>query len=833
MLTIIAVASSTSAFTPTPPRLTATCSYASGCTVTVDGTLFSNATLTATRSNNVTCTSTDGSLTPASASPTPIKGTDKLGSYSGAELHWTCASTPFVTSVRVYRTALGEAAIFAQRWPAGAVGTAVGAANPKAVAAGNAQERVFSTFPSIAPAANNDDTDATSYFVYHNQMLGGMHDGTQYGAWSAGAKAAALLPPNPTMGGPLVVFRPQSFALVIAPVTNAMAMNLAWDDAARSIGCGVLGSVTSIPVGYAAETMLFLGSDTRDACAPFATRGVNCAMRGFGESLLKYKGAKDPNSPAILHNVHDADGGIPTTTAPLDQTANWLGYYTDNGAFYYYYPTPDYGTVLRGVYDTDVTERGVPFKYVQLDSFWYYKGTHGGVLNWTATPAAFPRGLASLHNYTQWPVVAHNRYWGSDTVYATANGGEYPFVVETAQGKALPLSEAFWVDLLRNASDEWGLAVYEQDWLHNEWEGLVATLSSATLAEQWLGQMNAAALKVGVAIQYCMAYGRHALASASFAAVTQVRASDDYATGVRTGDANDDNLYIGTSSMLASALGLAPSKDVWWSNSSARYTEKTPTPRYPSAFEPYPEVQGAVAALSAGPVAPGDEIGAANKSLIMRTCRVDGLLLPPSLPAMPVEVIFARRARGEDSFAGELNAAYSVLPAKRSCGGAVAAGRSGFGAKGSSVYAAIIGINLPSDVTLTAAELGFGGDTKQQLLVWHLRDGVTRASIVSNVTMRACAKVDFGLAYVTAVRASGEPLLLGETAKFVPTSPARFRSWDSKTGIATLVGVPKEIVAVSFWTQGHVVVAKCTFGVQGTATATVNAAAGTAACSAK
>ena len=36
-----------------------------------------------------------------------------------------------------------------------------------------------------------------------------------------------------------------------------------------------------------------------------------------------------------------------------------------------------------------------------------------GVTNWTATPEAFPGGLAALSAQTGWKYVAHNRYWGN------------------------------------------------------------------------------------------------------------------------------------------------------------------------------------------------------------------------------------------------------------------------------------------------------------------------------------------------------------------------------------------------------------------------------------
>ena len=121
---------------------------------------------------------------------------------------------------------------------------------------------------------------------------------------------------------------------------------------------------------------------------------------------------------------------------------------------------------LRAVHDDAVAQR-LPFAYVLLDSWWYYKGVGGGVKNWTARPDAFPHGLSAFTAATGWPVVGHNRYWASDTTYAKQNGGDYSFVVEPARQKALPTEQRFWDDLMAS-SKAWGLTVYEQDWLHNE-----------------------------------------------------------------------------------------------------------------------------------------------------------------------------------------------------------------------------------------------------------------------------------------------------------------------------------------------------------------------------
>ena len=87
--------------------------------------------------------------------------------------------------------------------------------------------------------------------------------------------------------------------------------------------------------------------------------------------------------------------------------------------------------------------------------------------------------------------------WSADNVYR----GAYDFAVEPPL--ALPLTQKFWDDLLRNASD-WGMVVYEQDWLYTEFLGLNATTQSVTGAKKWLTQMATAASRVGVTVQYCM-----------------------------------------------------------------------------------------------------------------------------------------------------------------------------------------------------------------------------------------------------------------------------------------------------------------------------------------
>jgi len=92
----------------------------------------------------------------------------------------------------------------------------------------------------------------------------------------------------------------------------------------------------------------------------------------------------------------------------------------------------------------------VPFRSLQLDSWWYFQDNNTGLMNWTARPDALPLGLPALHNDAQWPLILHNRWFSCRT--SKHNGGRYDFLLEPesmpgAQGAAMPLSQACWDDL--------------------------------------------------------------------------------------------------------------------------------------------------------------------------------------------------------------------------------------------------------------------------------------------------------------------------------------------------------------------------------------------------
>jgi hypothetical protein len=58
----------------------------------------------------------------------------------------------------------------------------------------------------------------------------------------------------------------------------------------------------------------------------------------------------------------------------------------DHGAYYYYnFGNATAQDVLLNV-SAYAQAEGIPYRGVLLDSWWYWKGTGGGVKNWTAMP---------------------------------------------------------------------------------------------------------------------------------------------------------------------------------------------------------------------------------------------------------------------------------------------------------------------------------------------------------------------------------------------------------------------------------------------------------------
>lgn len=107
---------------------------------------------------------------------------------------------------------------------------------------------------------------------------------------------------------------------------------------------GLAGLIEKVPPGFSIETIMVLGT------------GPNAAIRKWGRLLTsRYNKSVDEDA---------------------DFTTTHLGYDTDNGAYYYYNPEAGktYAQTLLDVH-AYAKKVGIPYRHVQLDSWWYIKVT--------------------------------------------------------------------------------------------------------------------------------------------------------------------------------------------------------------------------------------------------------------------------------------------------------------------------------------------------------------------------------------------------------------------------------------------------------------------------
>ena len=217
-----------------------------------------------------------------------------------------------------------------------------------------AKEQVSSAFPSfeVGYNSNNGASNKLGYMTYFDQMVGGMEEGTRYGEWTPEAKLV-----GGSMAGPTVLFdAEQNNAVVLSPWKNFLAGSavprtpLANDDSDKSsssssvLEFGLIGSITEVPAGFEFATAAFAGA------------GVNAAVSGFGDALLRSYGKAEAGASVT---PWDGKNG--------DVTIAKLGVSTDNGAYLYYNTGPNATTeqdALNKVHDQSVAT-DVPFSYVR------------------------------------------------------------------------------------------------------------------------------------------------------------------------------------------------------------------------------------------------------------------------------------------------------------------------------------------------------------------------------------------------------------------------------------------------------------------------------------
>ena len=371
--------------------------------------------------------------------------------------------------------------------------------------------------------------------------------------------------------GPWVLFDKGRRTMVLAPADHFLVADMTAGPGDANAG-GIDPKIPTLPAGFEHGTILVVG------------RGIGATLDAWGRALQHLNG----KAPVSNH---------------ADVLLAKFGYWTDNGASYYYkfVPKLGYEGTLLAVREAYL-RLGVPLAYLQLDSWWYPKEKGNslaamavnGETVYRASPQVFPAGLPAFQREMGLPLAVHARWVAADS----------PYRREYTMSRNVVLSPGFWkstADYLRAG----GVVVYEQDWLNDNARPAV----NLTDPQQFLGNMAQSMVADGIAVQYCMALPGYFLASTRYPALETIRVSDDRFQPSRW----NEFLY---GSALAHAVGLWPWSDVFMSRE-------------------LPEL--ILSTLSAGPVGVGDALGGIDASNLERAMRKDSVLLKPDVPAEPID----------------------------------------------------------------------------------------------------------------------------------------------------------------------------------------------------
>ena len=586
-------------------------------------------------------------------------GTDVLGSFASITLHWKTRSggVPFDTSIRVYNSS--SSIVFAQVFPRGASGF-LGTASPTHT------QKQWGTPGSAWPSL-----DATGTYG----RLGGA-DGLGFAAWreTAGHPVCGRFPTgfsdakaSSPDGVPLMFFDEGGRTAVLSPLTSMLST--VYDVSPEGVlRCGVQGTALMLPAGHSTESVLFVGRESD---------GVNEAMMAWGDLLRQRYGKPKPSY--TLHTQLERLG------------------YSSVGHYFYGIERNETAEDTMLAVAEYAEQAGLPYAYFLIDSWWYKEGPtpdghggedqgFGGTWRWDDTiaraPHMFPHGLRALSDKLGVPLVQHMGKWTGTAADSSRHSSwkQPPPYALSGPGKwivepdgSLPTGTEFWDSLWRNAS-EWGLQTFKLDHVQATIPDMNYTSRDVNAVESWLTLMTNSAYRHGIYKQYGGHYSGGVLHSVTLMGATVARVSDDYIPPMYRPKGSCEhlppaaqqplvtargNVLLSANTLYPWAIGLLPYRDAFMSgtqkwetctclqgNAGPESAETVLKPEWWGLQEGLPELQALVAALSAGPIAPGDGIGDTDVDLVMRTCRADGILLKPERPIFPINSWWTGNALG-------------------------------------------------------------------------------------------------------------------------------------------------------------------------------------------
>eukprot|EP00913_Durusdinium_trenchii_P032634 g30546.t1 len=432
---------------------------------------------------------------------------DELGEFTCINITWSAQNLVVHTSAKVYKNSC--AIIFVQEVPDGATNT--NASNPKMPKDGNELEEgaypPILSFPSFSMSNLLRELGFLTWKgVFAKAVFGKDVAGTLAGLSS---------------NGPVVLFD-RELALVVSPLDNFKTAVHTYSAGAWETG--VTSELTSLPVGFVHRTLIT------------AEVGITQAIGSYGQIVQKLY-AEDNGAYYYGDQWHEAGGG--------GQTCNEASMIE----------------VARGLERENLLDA---VRIWQLDDWWYpgHKAVFVHcVQNWTLVPPAFNRSLAELSRTVGKPLLLYVPFFCPENVYTQqfkflqGSHGITQFAVPE------PNNALAFYRMLFDYGMKNGMTGFEHDFLNFNFLAVPNFRKAFDASRRWLQAMHQAALERVVPIQFCMALPSDLMASLELQAVTNYRASDDYAT--------TDNYDIGASSLLGFALQLRPSKDSLWTRRPA------------------------------------------------------------------------------------------------------------------------------------------------------------------------------------------------------------------------------------------------------------------------
>lgn len=562
-----------------------------------------------------------------------------------------------------------------------------------------------------------------------------------------------------------------------------------------AIAMGISGKYNRLPIGFSSEAVLVSESTAGSSSFGKPAGGFNRGITAWGDILLQRHGKARPSvkkSPADL----------------TDLKANYLGYSTT--AFYHHNECDGNSTTIPNcitwedtlvAVNDDLKARGVPSKWMLIDSYWYGEDLFNGALLWEddpmilaksykGKPPRFPHGLKWFANRTGLTgFQAHNGHWNPNTPYCNKSEPAYyeqGWMKSAGDRCEFPQGTALWNRLFER-NKQWGLRSIKQDHINEN----AFFPSNIEAWSDWFDGMGEAAQQHGITIMYCMAWAPVLLNSVTVAAADSTRASSDYIVGRAEPGGTNGQWAIGLDSIWHWALGLRPYKDTFYSNSSGFVTN--PSINIYKQKENCPTLHGLMAVLSTAPVAISDGVDMANVSLVQQLVRQDGLVLKPDEPVTATDTQIWKAIAGAESSQYK-NTFYTTQTTI-----------------GTQTWGYVTTVDSTEAYNITLSDLGLNSSATRRAAYRYDFGPLHRPTVIM-------ATVDAEQPLLIEATAAGShceithwvlaPILpisnlavLGETSKFVPVSRNRIKAYTESTSevVLTLEGVPGEIVEIGYF----------------------------------